>query len=482
MVSSRVCIVRGDPGRHPVHGGSHDAASGAAVRRPNGMRRSELGDGPPETSPVVAHPRPLPRRLETAGGAARPGPPGPRRTGRWRRRSARSGRRRRPRRRSAEIAAACRSWMSPRWSCRTTTRRMSSPALRAHRLTDELERVAQPLGRDAELMEGPDLGSSQAAVERGDRLVVVPDHRRRPVADDVRGVWRDRTSRGAGRLDERGEAEGHVGEPAGREDLDQLGVAGERGRPARRQGAGAGRRGHAWTAGRRRRRGSRSGRRGRGPPRAGRRGSACRRDTLGWSADRTHPRRLATRRASGARPPASRGPPRGPRRRPRRGPGRAPGRGGSRGPCGRPPTRDRRSGRPSPGRRTAARRSAGSRPARVSAVRARSQPAPWTWSAGGRSRHGGGRRGLGHPDVEQLGTSTISRTTRIHTSDVKGEGPEVRAPLGSGIRRCRRARHVADVCVARPSKMHALDLAEGIHRRLMSPNDDDARAWRPAAH
>ena len=59
------------------------------------------------------------------------------------------------------------------------------------RLPDELERVAQPLGRDPELVERGEIGRPEVAVERPDGLVGVPDRRRHPVAQEPGCMGRD---------------------------------------------------------------------------------------------------------------------------------------------------------------------------------------------------------------------------------------------------------------------------------------------------
>ena len=74
-------------------------------------------------------------------------------------------------------------------------------------------------------MQGRDVRLVKVAGERGDGLVVVPDDRRRAVADDVR--VRGSTGRADDPLVCTNAASpvGDVGEPARRQDLDELGVA-----------------------------------------------------------------------------------------------------------------------------------------------------------------------------------------------------------------------------------------------------------------
>ena len=64
-------------------------------------------------------------------------------------------------------------------------------------LADELERVAQPLAGDAQLVERLDVGPAQDGLVAADLLVGRPDPRRGRIADAVRLGGQDRHDRGA---------------------------------------------------------------------------------------------------------------------------------------------------------------------------------------------------------------------------------------------------------------------------------------------
>ena len=59
-----------------------------------------------------------------------------------------------------------------------------------HRLTNELERIAQPLGRDPELVQGRHIGITDDRIEGPDRAVGFPRDGRRTGADGRPGIGR----------------------------------------------------------------------------------------------------------------------------------------------------------------------------------------------------------------------------------------------------------------------------------------------------
>ena len=176
-------------------------AAGAGPR----LARPDPCDGRRRQRPATTRPEPAPeaRPGDAAPGHARwsaaGGPPPARdRRGsdRWPRSRAGSGRRpcstRKVRASEAVTSASC---ISPRWSWRAVDPRDERRRLRPERLAHELERVAQPLAGDAQVVERLDVGPAQDRLVGAHALVGRPDARRRGVAD----AMRRRPARPAGR-------------------------------------------------------------------------------------------------------------------------------------------------------------------------------------------------------------------------------------------------------------------------------------------
>ena len=96
---------------------------------------------------------------------------------------------------------------------------------RLHRLADGLERVAQPLRRDPQFMQGRHVGVGERGLERPGRLVRLPRHGRGSHPDRRRHVRADRPDAGARREDQRLVIEDEVGEPRRAQEVQQLVVA-----------------------------------------------------------------------------------------------------------------------------------------------------------------------------------------------------------------------------------------------------------------
>ena len=94
------------------------------------------------------------------------------------------------------------------------------------RLADELERVAQPLAGDPELMESRKVGTREAVVKGPHVSIGGPGRRRHPVADEAGGVRSHGDGGQALRLGECPVLAEEAGEGLGLEDLDELDPAG----------------------------------------------------------------------------------------------------------------------------------------------------------------------------------------------------------------------------------------------------------------
>ena len=188
--------------------------------------------------------------------------------------------------------------------------------LRFHRLADEFERVAQPLGGDPQVVERRDIRVRQGRVERPRRLVRLPGHGGRPRPDRRRGVRLDGPRAGARSRQQSLVIVHEAGEPRRPKSLDEFPVASRtlrgpgveqrrQARPARAStGARESRRGSPiWTS------------RSRTVAELSRRGSSAAGRDRGRPGARTRRRRPASRHGRGGWRPASRGPPPGPRRR-----------------------------------------------------------------------------------------------------------------------------------------------------------------------
>ena len=219
-------------------------------------------------------------------------------------------------------------------------------------LPAELERVAEPLAGDPQLVEGLDVGPAEDRLVRPDGLVRGEDLRPGGVADAVRlgrGDRNDRESLVADELavvvdpasvvvgvelaDQQLAGVVAVGPPAGEERLERALLGRSRARPGTRPRR-------------------RAARRGREPRRGGRRSRAARSGRPSSGAAGTRRRTPARRLAAGAWRRACRGDPRGRSRRACPLPWRASARGGTAGPCGRPRRRGRRGARPASDRPT----------------------------------------------------------------------------------------------------------------------------------